>query len=35
MNLKYFRENQKSHEIHFLETQVPMKKKNSLFVKIV
>lgn len=35
MNVKYFWENQKSHDgIRFLETQVPMEKKNGLFMKI-
>jgi len=35
MNLKYFWENRKTHDIRFLETQVPMRKKNNgLFMKI-
>lgn len=35
MNLKYFGENQKSREIHFLETQVPMKKKWFIHENII
>jgi len=35
INLKYFRENQKSHKIHFLETQVPMEKKWFIHENII